>query len=452
MVFQHLLKEVQMAIKQMFRKIIIGMFAAIVSVGLFSCSESSQPKGSTTMQVGLNQLAQRYVKLALLVGKHQDYYIDAYYGPKQWQEQAEKLPLQELLTKAEQLINDLDNAIPLESEQLRYDMLLVQTKSVHAFIEQLNGKTFSFDDESMALYDAKSPNLSEADFDKALAELEQILPGEGDLNSRLSAFKSEFVIPLDKLGKVFIAAIEESQKRTKQHIELPENEAFTIEYVKDKPWSGYNWYKGNSFSLIQVNTDFPIQIDRAIDLASHEGYPGHHVFNSLMEKHLVNSKGWVEYSVYPLYSPLSLLAEGSANYGIQVAFNHADRMEFEKQVLFPLAGLDADKAELYYQVESILGQLSYAGNVAAKRYLDGQIDKQQAIEFLMKYALSSEEKSTQRLGFIERYRAYVINYNLGQDLVKDYVEFKSGDDQDKRWQVFAELLSNPKSASMMVVR
>ncbi len=422
---------------------------------LFSCGDQSQsktPEQQVIIEVAMNQLAERYVKLALLVGKHQDFYIDAYYGPSEWQEQAEKLSLKTLLVQADDLLTDIVQATATAGEHLRKDMLLVQTRSVKAFIEQLNGKQFSFDQESMALYDAKSPNLTETDFDKALTELDSLLPGHGDLNPRLVEFKAQFVVPLDKLNKVFVAAIEESQKRTKANIDLPENESFTIEYVNDKPWSGYNWYKGNSYSLIQVNTDFPIQIDRAIDLASHEGYPGHHVFNSLMEKHLVNGKGWVEYSVYPLYSPLSLLAEGSANYGIQVAFNHHDRIAFEKNVLFPLAGLDASKVETYYQVEAILGKLTYAGNVAAKRYLDGQIDKQQAIDFLMKYALSSEEKSLQRIGFIERYRAYVINYNLGQDLVKDYVEFRSGDDDNKRWQIFADLLSNPKSASMMVVR
>ncbi|WNC72618.1 hypothetical protein RGQ13_01180 [Thalassotalea psychrophila] len=425
----------------------------LLTIVLFSCGGNSDSENeSIKVEVGMNQLAERYVKLALHVGKHQSYYIDAYYGPKEWQDEAEKLPLDKLLNFAEQLESDLNNSIAIAGEQLRRDMLIVQVRSVKAFIEQLNGKKFSFDQESMALYDAQSPNLTEADFDKALAELNELLPGEGELNPRLKSFKDQFVIPLDKLGRVFIAAIEESQKRTKAYIELPENESFSIEYVNDKPWSGYNWYKGNSFSLIQVNTDFPIQIDRAIDLASHEGYPGHHVFNSLMEKHLVNGKGWLEYSVYPLYSPLSLLAEGSANYGIEVAYNHTERMAFEKAVLFPLAGLDPEKAEAYYQVESILGKLSYAGNVAAKRYLDGQINKEQAAAFLMKYELSTVDKSKQRVGFIERYRAYVINYNLGKDLVKDYVEFRSGDDAQKRWQVFADLLSNPKSASMMVVR
>ncbi|MDN3652976.1 hypothetical protein QWY77_09420 [Thalassotalea ponticola] len=429
------------------KRLIVGLM--IVAGSVFGGCSSGYTNDTGKQ---MNPLAERYVKLALEVGKHHDYYIDAYYGPKEWQQQASKRPLTELAEDAQSLLSAIERVSPDREQQLRKDMLQVQVRSLLAFVEQLGGKQLSFDQESLALYDAVSGALTEADFDDALAELDQLLPGQGDLNTRLDAFQRQFVIPSDKLAQVFDAAISEARNRTKQYIELPSNESFTLEYVTSKPWSGYNWYQGNSHSVIQVNTDFDMQIDRAIDLASHEGYPGHHVFNSLMEKHLVNGKGWIEYSKYPLYSPLSLLAEGSANYGIEVAFPQPQRLEFERDVLFKLAELDASQAERYYQVQSVLSKLSYAGNVAAKRYLDGQINKQQAIEFLMKYALSDRNKSAQRIDFIERYRAYVINYNLGQDIVRAYVEPQADGDHDKRWQVFSQLLANPKSASMMQTR
>ena len=127
-------------------------------------------------------------------------------------------------------------------------------------------------------------------------------------------------------------------------VDLPTEENFRVEYVTGKSWSGYNWYQGNFKSLIQVNTDLPIYIDRAIDLACHEGYPGHHVYNALLEKNLVKDRGWIEFTVYPLFSPQSLIAEGTANYGIEVAFPLQDRMRFEQDVLFPLAGLDRQES------------------------------------------------------------------------------------------------------------
>jgi hypothetical protein len=255
------------------------------------------------------------------------------------------------------------------------------------------------------------------------------------------------VIPRQKLDTVFRTAIGACRSRTMSHIPLPPGESFTVEYVNDKPWSAYNWYKGNYHSVIQVNTDLPIFIDRAIDLACHEGYPGHHVYNALLEQKLVRDRGWVEFSIYPLFSPQSLIAEGSANYGISVAFPGKERAEFEKARLFPLAGLDPSTADEYYRIFDLATELGYAGNEAARRYLNGDIDATQASDWLTRYALYEPARAQQRVRFIDKYRSYVINYNLGQDLVRRYVEARSSGDAQRRWDVFAELLSSPRLPS-----
>ncbi len=52
------------------------------------------------------------------------------------------------------------------------------------------------------------------------------------------------------------------------------------------------------------------------------------------------------------------------------------------------------------------------------------------------------------MGFIEQYRSYVLNYNLGQDIVKAYIE-KQGDDQGSRWAAFERMLTELSSASDM---
>ena len=156
---------------------------------------------------------------------------------------------------------------------------------------------------------------TEEHFREVRDELDRVLPGRGGsatLLERYEAFRKDFTIPKDRVDGVFRAAIAECRDRTIRHIPLPPGESFTVEYVSGKSWSGYNWYQGTYKSLIQVNTDLPITIDRAIDLACHEGYPGHHVYNTLLEKNLVRDRGWIEYSVYPLFSPQSLIAEGSA--------------------------------------------------------------------------------------------------------------------------------------------
>jgi len=408
----------------------------------------------------MNQIAESYVKLVLAVGQHDPDYVDAYYGPPQWRAEAEahQRPLAEIRAEAGRLLAALaarpsppPAAEGSEEEllALRHHYLERQLGSLVARVDQLGGRKMRFDEESKALYDAVAPTYGDEHFLRLSAELAAVLPGDGPLTDRLEHFRQGFVIPRDRLAAVFDAAIAECRRRTGEHIALPPAESFAVEYVSGRPWSAYNWYKGGYHSVIQVNTELPIYIDRAIDLACHEGYPGHHVYNALLEEHLVRGRGWPELAVYALFSPQSLIAEGTANFGIEVAFPGHERVDFEKRALFPLAGLDAAGAERYYRVQALVQKLSYAGNEAARRYLDGEIDGEQAIDWLTRYALYPRERAEQRLRFIERYRSYVINYNFGQDLVQAYIERRGGtaDHPERRWQEFTRLISSPRLPS-----
>jgi hypothetical protein len=403
----------------------------------------------------MNALAERYVKLVLALGQHDADYVDAYYGPPGWKKEAEqaKRPLAQINRDAAAVYAALVNVKPEpqaeETVRLRHEYLTRQVSALRARVSMLEGKRFSFDEEAKALYDAVAPTHSESEFEAVLAELESRLPGTGSLSERLDRFRSQFVVPRERLDSTFKAAIDACRSRTLAHLSLPAEESFTVEYVTNKSWSGYNWYQGNYRSLIQVNTDLPIFVDRAIDLACHEGYPGHHVYNVLLEKTLVRDRGWVEFSVYPLRSPQSLIAEGSANYGIDIAFPRAERVQLERTVIFPAAGLDPSGVERYYAVLALTDRLSYAGNEAARRYLNGQIDAAAAAKWLERYGLYSAPRAQQRVRFIDQYRSYVINYNLGKDMVARYIEAESGGGTDigRRWDVFTRLLSSPRLPS-----
>jgi hypothetical protein len=399
----------------------------------------------------VDEIAAAYVKLVLAVGEHEPDYVDAYYGPADWRDsaRADSASLITLHGRTDVLLARLDE-IPTPKDEmggLRHAYLHTQLRAVRAMVEMLQGKQLSFDDESRALYDAVAPINPDGRFEDILRQIDAVLPGEGPVQERYEHFRQAFVVPGDRTDTVFRRAIAECRARTLRDLRLPAGERFTVEYVTGKPWSGYNWYQGKSVSLIQVNTDLPIFIDRAVDLACHEGYPGHHVYNTLLEDKLVRERGWVEYTVYPLFSPQSLIAEGSAHYGIELAFPGMERVAFEREVLFPLAGLDPAEAEPYYRVQGLVAQLDYAGNEAARRYLNGEITAEQAGEWLVTYAMMSPERAAQRVRFIDRYRTYVINYNLGKDLVAAYVERAAGDDPEQRWQVFGGLLGSPRLPS-----
>lgn len=403
--------------------------------------------------MALSGWASDYVNLVLAVGRHDAHFVDAYYGPAAWKEAAEAgapRPLPDLCAEARRLLEGLSVAKAPEGEALRRDYLLGQLGAVEAHLARLRGHRFSFDDEAEALYQVRPPRLPEATFEAALARLDRILEGPGSVQERYQKARERVLVPAARIDAVFQAAITEARERTRRHATLPASDHFRVEYVTGKSWSAYNWYQGGGNSVIQVNLDLPIAMDRALDLAAHEGYPGHHVYNALLEQRFAQARpagrGWVEFTVYPLFSPQSLIAEGTANFGIEVAFPGAERLAFERDVLFPLAGLDPAEAERWARVQAEMKVLAFADNEAARGLLDGHLSRAEAAAFLVRYSLRTEAQAAQRLRFIDAYRSYVINYNLGEQLVRQWVEGQGGivEDPARRWAAFVDLISSPR--------
>ena len=63
--------------------------------------------------------------------------------------------------------------------------------------------------------------------------------------------------------------------------------------------------------------------------------------------------------------------------------------------------------------------------------------------------MSSSARAEQRTRFFDTYRSYVINYNLGKDLVKQFVESRGGmaTQPARRWEEFVRLLASPRLPS-----
>lgn len=396
----------------------------------------------------LDPVARRYVVLGLALGRHDANYVDAYYGPDSLAAAAEagSPSIAEIRASAESLITVLGDSVPAYRDSvvaMRHRYLRVQLGSMAARARMLAGERLAFDQEAQALYDVKPPHFAPAHFDSLLSHLDSLLPGRGPLADRYRRFRDRLMIPANLVDTVFKTAIAACRARTQAHLRLPSGERFDLEYVKGTPWNAYNWYKGGYRSVIQVNLDFPIPLDRAVDLACHEGYPGHHVYNALLEQALVRDRGWVEISMYPLFSPQSLIAEGSANFGIDMAFPAEQRLAFERDSLFPLARLDSSLAARNAEVRQIMERLNYARNEAARDYLDGKMDAAAARQMMERTWLSTPDAAAKTVRFIDTYRSYVINYNLGRDLVAAWVQRAGGDVEEARWRAFGSLLSGP---------
>lgn len=404
----------------------------------------------------LDAIARDYVKLSLEAGEREPEYVDAYYGPPEWAAEA-KLHTRTVpqLIAAAHALRLRAQAIPTARltavTRLRRAFLVGQLRAAETRLTMHAGHKLSFDEEARGLF-GLAPDLKPlSSYDPVLGRIAGLVPGNGPLWKRVDDYRNRFMIPVAKLDSVMRAAIAECRKRTVAHIPLPQDETFTFELVKNKPWGGYNYYKGNDTSLIQVNTDLPVPIDRAVDLGCHEGYPGHHVYNLLLERNLARGRGWREFTIYPLYSPQSFVAEGSANFGIELAFPGDERAAFEKMTLFPMAGFDPAEAQRYAALGTAMKALAGARFTIARDYLDGRITRDQAVALTQKYSLVSEPRALKSIEFDDHYRSYVINYGLGLDMVRAHVN-SAGPSQDARWREMARILSGPTIPADLTVR
>ena len=420
------------------RLFLAALALPLLLVAACATAPAPDPSGDS-----LDAVARGYVALILEIGEREPGYVDAYYGPPEWAEAARANPREvpALIQGAASLTGRLNalstrGAEPAVVQRKAY--LLAHVSAAAARLRMIGGERMSFADEAYALFGVRPELKPLSDYDPILARIDALVPGDGALADRVSAFRTGFIIPTDRLQAVFDASIAECRARTIRHIPLPANERFTLAFVTDKPWSGYNYFQGDAASKIEINTDQPIFTDRAIDLGCHEGYPGHHVYNALLEKTFVVDRGWVEMSVYPLYSPMSFVAEGSANYGIDLAFPGDEAEVFERDVLLPLAGLTGAPVREKGELNALVRQLARAEYTIADDYLAGRVNREDTIAKLSKYMLTTPERAAQRVRFIETYRSYIINYGLGRDTVQAWVERQGPD----HWEGMETLLAS----------
>lgn len=394
----------------------------------------------------LNALAERFVRLSLEIGAHEEGYIDAYYGPPEWKTEAEANPrsVAQLKTDADALRADLTAAVANETDaamQRRARTLEVYVSSARFRLDMIEGRRVPLADEAEALFNLRPELRPLSSYDAALERIEQVVPGSGPIASRVEAFVAGYAIPQDRLTAVVQAAIAECRRRTQAHFDLPANERFDMELVGGVSWGAYNWYRGNNNSLIQINASLPVRIDSPVKTGCHEGYPGHHVQGIFAER-LYRERGYVEYSVLPLYSPMGPLNEGAGNYGVELAFPGDEREQFEARVLYPLAGLDPATAPALAAFRRASDELSGARLTIASMYLGGEIDRERAIELTQRYQLMSRERAERTVAFSEQYRSYVINYSTGEDIVRAYIE-RAGPSAEARWRAYENILNQP---------
>ncbi len=210
-----------------------------------------QPKSPAAR---LQDQAERFVKLGTALGHTKAKEVDAYFGPKQLDQRDDaKAPVPaDILVQARALQAEIGKDTD-PADAARRTALSSQLQNFIALVDSMtSGKRLPFDAEAKQLYGVVVPPQNEAAAKDKMAQLDALLPGQGDIAFRVASFRNRYIIPADKRPAVFARALEECRRLTKQHWQLPANENLKVEWTQDVD-SAWHRYQGNGQSLLQVN-------------------------------------------------------------------------------------------------------------------------------------------------------------------------------------------------------
>jgi hypothetical protein len=419
------------------RVLAAGVAAALLAP---ACGRRSESAAS------LDTMSVAYVKLALALGERDSDSLDSYRGPASWRAEAraERASFAQIRQRAVALTQSLSmprRAAEGVDQVARRAFLTRQLQAIASRIDVVQGARPRFDDEARLLFglEPRDPAESAADADAAgtgrpaaiRAELDTLLPGDGNLAARYAAFDRRFQVPADRIAAVFERALEGCRASTRQHVALPSGERVTVEYATDLPWSAFTRYQGHFESRIVVNAAQPLTVDRLLELACHEGYPGHHTINVLLESRYGDRRP--EFLVQLLFSPQAALHEAAASVAPTLAFGDAARAAFERDELFPVAGLDPSDAARHVAVARLVDRLHGVIGDVVRKYLDGGLDFPRAAAALECEALMPSPEAM--LKFVNQFRTYAATYTVGRDRFSRAVA--------DRWDAYVQAVTGP---------
>jgi len=303
----------------------------------------------------------------------------------------------------------------------------------------------SYDEEIETLYCVRVPTYGEDHFADLAADLNDVIPGTGALPDRMIAFREVFRVPQDRVEAVLRPTLEEARRRTRAHLDLPKDEGITLKMNNVGDFGAYAEYLGRGKTNVHFSTSLPFYVDRAVELCAHEAYPGHHVQATLLEAELIDKRGWIEWTMLPLFGAHTVLAEGAANYGVSLSFNREERIAYDRDVVLPIAGLShlADQLDAFHRYVDLVEQLNFARNEAGRRFLYGGWDRDRTLAWLMEFGLETREIAEQRMMLIQAMRGYSVTYNYGLDWVRGHIEKGQAPDTQEKWRRLRDCFEGP---------
>jgi hypothetical protein len=305
-----------------------------------------------------------------------------------------------------------DVASSEESSRLRY--LTGQVRALGFSADRLLGRTTGIDAQLREEFGIEAAPFDPVAAERVRADIDRAVPGAGPLSDRLAALRIRTTVPRDRRQAVMENAVKACREPMAPLFDLPHDERVTVRFRNNLGWDAYAHYDWNHHTSIDINDEGSVDIGRALRLACHEGYAGHHTQFLLIDR-VIGARGWPELRLTPGFGPHLLFAEGSAEAGADLAFSPEQREALYRERLFPAAGLDTADVDALVRIDDLLPKLLPIVTDVARQYLDTKNTQEQAIDRLTHEALIANAAGT--LAFIERRRARALVYGEGRYVI-----------------------------------
>jgi hypothetical protein len=393
------------------RRSALAMMAGTAASLLPGCRKASQPPPITAAGAG-----EAYVRLALSLARHQPSLIDVWLGPAAWGEGTRE-PVAAIQTR----IGDLRTAMaamapPADAaERSRRRYLDGQVQALEVAAGRLAGASASFADEAAAALGARPPARDAAALDRVRQELSERLPGRGSLAERHAAFRQRHAVPAARVEAVFAAAVDWCREAVTPYLPLPAGERIALIASDERGWAAFSRPHDPRVSDVWVSRHGGSDVAHLLQLAAHEGTPGHHAQHVLATARLVERRGWTERALSPAFGPHRLLAEGAAEAGAELLLPLDVRTRVCAERLLPAAGQRPADAAQVVQIERLVAALDLEVAHIAADYLDSPLGTETATTRLRDDALVLDPAGM--LAFIERQRSRMLAYPVGRRIV-----------------------------------
>jgi hypothetical protein len=251
-----------------------------------------------------------------------------------------------------------------------------------------------------------------ASFDSAIDELDKALPGSGSLSDRIDAMKRRAQVPKDRIEAVVRTAVAECRRRAAMHLRMP-TESLTVTYPADPLVPGQSNYLGGGKGTMAVSTVVPADVDRLLQLSCHEAYPGHHTNYASMDEYLWRQRHWPESKVSLAFEPQFAVSDAISEYGTGLNFPLDERMKYEREVLYPLAGLIMRDEVAWRAYVSARRSVLGATSTVIRDFLDGKIDADKAKTLSMRYRLMNPRSAEQLIKMVDAFGIDIIASDQG---------------------------------------